>query len=100
MLAHSSWSGLARIIEILGSALDDREDLVLNVKHAESSPVCLKVTRAVSRCDRLLTMLYWQIGHRVHSEVLNERCAEYGGRIVSAVGKQSSRRWRSPGRTR
>lgn len=35
-----------------------------------------------------LTTLYWQIGHRVRTEVLDERRAEYGGQIVSAVGKQ------------
>ena len=35
-----------------------------------------------------LTTLYWQIGHRVHAEVLEKRRAEYGARIVSAVGRQ------------
>ncbi|HKQ68783.1 MAG TPA: DUF1016 N-terminal domain-containing protein [Polyangiaceae bacterium] len=35
-----------------------------------------------------LTTLYWQIGHRVRTEVLDERRAKYGGQIVSAVGRQ------------
>jgi hypothetical protein len=35
-----------------------------------------------------LTTLYWQIGHRVHTEVLESRRAEYGSRIVSAVGRR------------
>jgi len=35
-----------------------------------------------------LTTLHWQIGNRVRSEVLEGRRAEYGARIVSAVGRQ------------
>src|SRR5689334_7324266 len=35
-----------------------------------------------------LTALYWQIGRRVHTEVLHARRAEYGAQIVSAVGRE------------
>ena len=35
-----------------------------------------------------LTGLYWQIGQRIHTEVLDERRAAYGAQIVSAVGRQ------------
>ncbi|MBI5362410.1 MAG: DUF1016 domain-containing protein [Planctomycetes bacterium] len=35
-----------------------------------------------------LTTLYWQLGDRIRAEVLMDRRAEYGGRIVSAVGRQ------------
>lgn len=35
-----------------------------------------------------LTTLYWQIGHRVRTEVLDEQRAEYGAQIVAAVGRQ------------
>ncbi|MBK8411803.1 MAG: DUF1016 family protein [Sandaracinaceae bacterium] len=35
-----------------------------------------------------LTGLYWQIGRRVRTEVLDERRAAYGEVIVSAVGRQ------------
>lgn len=35
-----------------------------------------------------LTTLYWQIGRRVRTDVLDDRRAEYGGQIVSAVGRQ------------
>ena len=35
-----------------------------------------------------LTLLYWQIGERVRREVLREKRAEYGGKIVSAVSAQ------------
>jgi predicted nuclease of restriction endonuclease-like (RecB) superfamily len=35
-----------------------------------------------------LTTLYWQIGARIHQDVLKARRAEYGAQIVSAVGRQ------------
>lgn len=35
-----------------------------------------------------LVALYWQIGHRVRTEVLESRRAEYGAQVVPAVGKQ------------
>jgi len=41
-----------------------------------------------------LTGLYWQIGQRVHTEVLEELRAEYGAQIVSAAGRQLEARLR------
>ncbi len=35
-----------------------------------------------------LTLLYWHIGTRIRRDVLQERRAEYGAGIVSAVGRQ------------
>lgn len=35
-----------------------------------------------------LTTLYWQLGHRVRTEILKGRRAEYGAQIVTAVGRQ------------
>jgi predicted nuclease of restriction endonuclease-like (RecB) superfamily len=35
-----------------------------------------------------LTTLYWQVGNRVRKEALDERRAEYGARIVNAVGRE------------
>ncbi|UHD16484.1 PDDEXK nuclease domain-containing protein [Thiocapsa bogorovii] len=35
-----------------------------------------------------LTMLYWNLGSRLHREILGEKRAEYGKRIVAAVGRQ------------
>ncbi|WPL18371.1 hypothetical protein Thiowin_03442 [Thiorhodovibrio winogradskyi] len=37
-----------------------------------------------------LTMLYWNLGSRLHREILGEKRAEYGKRIVAAVGRQLS----------
>ncbi len=38
-----------------------------------------------------LTLLYWEIGNRVHKHVLKEKRAEYGAQVVSALGKQLER---------
>lgn len=38
--------------------------------------------------NEALTSLYWTIGHRVRTEILDERRAAYGAKIVSAVGRQ------------
>ncbi len=35
-----------------------------------------------------LTLLYWQVGDRVRREILEEKRAEYGVEIVSALGRQ------------
>src|SRR5690348_2406151 len=40
-----------------------------------------------------LTTLYWQLGHRVLTEVTGGQRAEYGGQIVSAVGRQLEARY-------
>jgi predicted nuclease of restriction endonuclease-like (RecB) superfamily len=40
-----------------------------------------------------LTTLYWQIGHRIHTKVLEGQRAEYGARIVAAVGRQLGARY-------
>lgn len=44
-----------------------------------------QVARAV---DSGLVALYWHIGRRVHQDILQEKRAEYGGEIVSALGRQ------------
>jgi len=35
-----------------------------------------------------LVMLYWKIGHRIEIEVLREKRAEYGEKIVATVSRQ------------
>lgn len=40
-----------------------------------------------------LTTLYWQMGHRVRTEVLEGRRAEYGTRIVATVARQLVERY-------
>jgi predicted nuclease of restriction endonuclease-like (RecB) superfamily len=38
-----------------------------------------------------LTMLYWQIGQRIRKDVLKEKRAEYGEKILSTLSKELSR---------
>jgi hypothetical protein len=38
-----------------------------------------------------LVMLYWRIGERIRTDILKEKRAEYGERIVSALGTQLSK---------
>ncbi|MEN8221072.1 MAG: DUF1016 N-terminal domain-containing protein [Pseudomonadota bacterium] len=35
-----------------------------------------------------LTMLYWNIGKRINDEILNNKRADYGKKIISTLGKQ------------
>jgi predicted nuclease of restriction endonuclease-like (RecB) superfamily len=35
-----------------------------------------------------LTMLHWQIGHRIHKDILRSKRADYGERIVSSLSAQ------------
>jgi hypothetical protein len=40
-----------------------------------------------------LTMLHWQVGQRIHIEILRQRRAEYGQQIVSTVSRQLVERY-------
>lgn len=44
-----------------------------------------QVARAV---DAGLVTLYWHIGRRIRQDILNEKRAEYGVKIVAALGRQ------------
>jgi predicted nuclease of restriction endonuclease-like (RecB) superfamily len=46
------------------------------------------VARAV---DSSLSMLYWQIGHRIRQDILKRKRADYGAQVVAAVGKRLER---------
>ena len=49
----------------------------------------LEARRQTARLvDAGLTLLYWQIGDRIRREILSEKRAGYGERIVSALGEQ------------
>lgn len=43
--------------------------------------------------DSGLTLLYWQIGDRIHRDLLREKRAEYGAQIVSTLGRQLEREY-------
>ncbi|WP_373190993.1 DUF1016 N-terminal domain-containing protein, partial [Halomonas sp.] len=44
--------------------------------------------RAAVAVNAELTLLYWQIGRRIHREILAGKRAGYGEEIVSALGRQ------------
>ena len=44
--------------------------------------------RATTAVNAELTMLYWQIGRRINTEILQEKRAEYGKRIVATLARQ------------
>ncbi|WP_416137509.1 PDDEXK nuclease domain-containing protein [Halomonas sp. HK25] len=44
--------------------------------------------RAAVAVNAELTMLYWQLGSRIHREILGQQRAEYGEKIVSALARQ------------
>lgn len=44
--------------------------------------------RAASAVNTELSGLYWQVGQRIHREVLGIRRAEYGEEIVSTLSRQ------------
>ena len=56
---------------------------------AEVRDFILEARRQTARMvDAGLTLLYWQIGDRIRREILREKRAGYGERIVSALGRQ------------
>jgi hypothetical protein len=43
-----------------------------------------------STANATLTMLYWQVGQRIRTDVLREKRANYGEQIVASLGRQLS----------
>lgn len=44
--------------------------------------------RAAAAVNSELTLLYWQLGNRIHREILGQERAGYGEQIVSSLGRQ------------
>jgi predicted nuclease of restriction endonuclease-like (RecB) superfamily len=44
--------------------------------------------RAASTINQELVLLYWRIGQRIHSELLNDERADYGKQIVATLSRQ------------
>lgn len=60
-----------------GALLADLRGLIVQAREG--------VARAV---DSGLTTLYWHVGRRILQDILKEKRANYGDRIVSALGTQ------------
>jgi predicted nuclease of restriction endonuclease-like (RecB) superfamily len=57
--------------------LDDIRSLISNAR-----------IRVASTANIETTLLYWNIGHRINTEVLGNKRADYGGQIVSRLASQ------------
>ena len=56
---------------------------------AELSGMIVEAREQVGQvANASLTMLYWQIGKRIHRDILGEKRADYGKRIVASLGRQ------------
>src|SRR6266852_1157792 len=59
---------------------------------ADGRELILQAREGVARAvDSGLTTVYWHVGRRVRQDILKEKRAEYGGKIVSALRRQLSR---------
>lgn len=59
---------------------------------ADVRGMILEARQTVARgVNAALVVLYWNIGQRIRSDILKEKRAEYGERIVAAVGRQLER---------
>lgn len=64
----------AAITGLSPALVTDLRQLILNARE--------QVSRAI---DSGLVLLYWSIGHRIRTDVLNEKRAEYGQKILHAL---------------
>ena len=68
----------------MSNSLDKNDQFIREIKTLiEQSK--LQVSVAV---NATITMLYWQIGNRINTEILNDQRAEYGKQIVSNLSMQ------------
>ena len=44
--------------------------------------------RAAAAVNAELTLLYWQVGRRIHQDILGARRADYGAAIVATLSRQ------------
>lgn len=45
-------------------------------------------TSVAKTVNSTMTLLYWQIGKRIHTEILNEERAEYGKQVITELSKK------------
>lgn len=56
---------------------------------ADLRELILQARESVARAvDSSLTTLYWHVGQRIREDILKEKRADYGGQIVTALGRQ------------
>ncbi|MFP2898531.1 PDDEXK nuclease domain-containing protein [Corallococcus sp. 4LFB] len=75
---------------VVGALIDQEVSMLV---HDLSSMLEVARQQVAVTANAALTTLYWQLGHRVLTEVTGGQRAEYGGQIVSAVGRQLEARY-------
>ncbi len=86
--APAKRSGLSRVTAVLtrAAAPDDAE--VSTLASDLGRMIDAARQNVAQAANAALTTLYWQLGHRVHTAILEGRRGEYGAQIVAAVGRQ------------
>lgn len=51
--------------------------------------------QAVAQVNSTLTLLFWHIGHRINSTILENKRADYGKNIVVTLSRQLSEKYGS-----
>lgn len=49
--------------------------------------------RAAVAVNAELTLLYWQIGHAIHTQILQKQRAEYGKQVIAGLSEQLTREY-------
>lgn len=93
-------SAMARLQETVGagrapsaSSKEPGDVQVATLVHDLGQMIEAARTQVAVAANAALTTLYWQLGQRVRTEVLEGRRAERGAQIVSAVGRQLEARY-------
>ena len=71
--------------------MSDANDIInsTNVLLAELRGIIVEARGRVAQvANAALTMLYWRVGQRIHRDILEEKRADYGKRIVASLGRQ------------
>lgn len=91
---HSPAAPTERDEQVLSWASGEPRDVEVSaLVHDLGSMIDAARQQVAVTANAALTTLYWQIGHRVRTDVLDDRRAEYGSQIVFAVGRQLEARY-------
>ena len=83
---YTSASGEWRLTMVRTSALPENQDQAL--VHELRGLIDAARANVAQAVNSALTLLYWQVGRRIRSEVLKDARAEYGQQIVATVSRQ------------
>jgi predicted nuclease of restriction endonuclease-like (RecB) superfamily len=89
MTTPSTHRGVERPLRVFRDSSASDDELQVSTLVRDLGQMIESARRQVAvAANAALTTLYWQLGHRVLTEVLQGRRAEYGAQIVAAVVRQ------------